>query len=671
MKKLFTISSFAILSLFAFQLHAQLVPRTILVEEGTNWSCPPCATYNPGIETFLNQHEGGVIHLAYHPNWPGADDPMYLNDKNDNQSRVVNYYGISGVPDVKMDGVEADLTSAQALESTLAGRIGVGSPVAITVSRELNGTADTVFVHVTIHPVADLSSYKQLALRVAAAEEMVKGPGPNGEKQYIHPMRAMMPDYNGTKVKLSTHDTSFSFKYPLKSTYNAANMYEVAFLQDDASKEVLQAATDEQGFSLALNTGAKRVQRVGTDPVSVGFNLNNGFTSTRTFNVSYTPTSAHAWPVTITTGNGAANGPVELTAGSSLPVSLSVTAGDGTYSSGVLKVTSTSGSQTLVSSYPVKFIAPDVKIAYIDLSVDSVRSANTVATLDALQFRWVPLSGGEATSMNGWTVAEFPEMVVGGDKGILTGSDKQGVGDYLANGGHLFIQGGEIGFGLADPATTASDKDVSFLNNVLKAGYVKDSAGPHVVHGVSNDLVSGDFASESLNIYANNVDAPNQPDEIKAMNGSIPIFYYGTGTSQVSGIRWETGATRCVYLSFGLQNLNDQDRSAITTDVFKWFRSAPASGVGTASTPDGLSLEPNYPNPFTSTTQIQYSIGREEPVRIGVVDTRGVEVATVVNEVQSAGTHSASFDVHGLPRGTYFYVLHTQEGSLMRAMTIK
>ena len=105
-----------------------------------------------------------------------------------------------------------------------------------------------------------------------------------------------------------------------------------------------------------------------------------------------------------------------------------------------------------------------------------------------------------------------------GNKWIVTGADKQGVSDYLSSGGHLLIHGGEIGFGLSDAQST--DQDKTFMKDVLHASYVKDSAGPRTVLGVTDDIISGPFSTTPVNIYGVTVDNPNQPDEIKPENWS-------------------------------------------------------------------------------------------------------------------------------------------------------
>ncbi|GEM_PF-3667769 len=653
-----------VVSAFALSANAQSVPRTVLVEEGTNWSCGPCAAYNPGLESFLNQHIGNVIHLAYHPDFPGADDPMYLNDPTDNGGRIA-YYSINGVPSVSFDGTTPfNPGEVPLLESSFQSRASQGSPIAMSVTRQVNGTS--VSVHIALHPVQNLSSYTRLYLRVAAAEEYVLGPGPNGEKRYMHAMRTMMPSYKGTLVKLTTQDTAFDFSYDLDPSYNAGNMYEIAFLQNDATKEILQATTNEPVFNLSVQNGDNWVMRSNTGPSTVHFSLNNQLRTTMDFSVTYIPTSPNVWPITINGISSSEAQKVSLNAGQASTLTVTATPGSGTYTSGIVQATCVNNGDTLVSSWPVKFIASGVKMAYIDVQPDSARSAPTIATMDALNFQYVPLNSIEAQAFGAWSPSQFPEVVVAGNKWCLSAADRQGITAYLNGGGHMFLHGGEIAWGLGDAASTPDQKDLTFMHTVLKVNYVKDSASSFIVHGVTGDAVSNAFVNSSINIDANDVDQPNQPDVITALTGAIPIFYYGAGTTQLGGIRWEKGNNRLVYLSFGLQNLGDQDRSAVTTAVFNWLRSAPAA-VNSNSIP-GQSLDPSYPNPFNSTTTFAYTLSKEETVRISVVDMRGNEVALIANGSEGAGQHSVTF-TGTVPKGTYFIVMRTAEGSQMRPIT--
>jgi hypothetical protein len=85
--------------------------------------------------------------------------------------------------------------------------------------------------------------------------------------------------------------------------------------------------------------------------------------------------------------------------------------------------------------------------------------------------------------------------------------------------------------------------------------------------------------------------------------------------------------------------------------------------------PDDYYLFQNYPNPFNGKTAISYSISDETNVIIEVYNILGQKVATLINEVKSAGDHSIIFDAKDLDSGIYFYRLttenHTQSNSMV------
>ena len=75
--------------------------------------------------------------------------------------------------------------------------------------------------------------------------------------------------------------------------------------------------------------------------------------------------------------------------------------------------------------------------------------------------------------------------------------------------------------------------------------------------------------------------------------------------------------------------------------------------------PLSYKLNQNYPNPFNPTTTISFSIPVQEKVSLKVYNILGMEVSTLLNEVQPAGNYSIRFDAKNLPSGIYFYELST------------
>ena len=91
-------------------------------------------------------------------------------------------------------------------------------------------------------------------------------------------------------------------------------------------------------------------------------------------------------------------------------------------------------------------------------------------------------------------------------------------------------------------------------------------------------------------------------------------------------------------------------------------------------TPDpvvsGYSLSDAYPNPFNPTITIRYEIGEFGFVSLKVYDILGSEVAILVNDIQPAGSYDVNFDASGLPSGTYFYTLTTDNFSSTKKMIL-
>lgn len=98
-----------------------------------------------------------------------------------------------------------------------------------------------------------------------------------------------------------------------------------------------------------------------------------------------------------------------------------------------------------------------------------------------------------------------------------------------------------------------------------------------------------------------------------------------------------------------------------------YFGSAPDLGAyefnptaikdGKTLKPETVSLSQNYPNPFNPSTVIKYQVPVTGNVVLKVYDMLGKEVATLVNDVKSAGDYEYRFDATSLASGLYIYTL--------------
>ncbi|MCB0747262.1 MAG: T9SS type A sorting domain-containing protein, partial [Ignavibacteriae bacterium] len=75
------------------------------------------------------------------------------------------------------------------------------------------------------------------------------------------------------------------------------------------------------------------------------------------------------------------------------------------------------------------------------------------------------------------------------------------------------------------------------------------------------------------------------------------------------------------------------------------------------TTPNEYGLAQNYPNPFNPSTTISYTLPNSGFTKLSVYNSLGQEVQSLINDNQSAGTHTVNFNASNLPSGMYFYSL--------------
>jgi hypothetical protein len=71
--------------------------------------------------------------------------------------------------------------------------------------------------------------------------------------------------------------------------------------------------------------------------------------------------------------------------------------------------------------------------------------------------------------------------------------------------------------------------------------------------------------------------------------------------------------------------------------------------------PDVFTLGQNYPNPFNPSTTIRYALPLTAHVKLTIYDILGREIATLVNEEQSAGWKKVQWNGTGYASGIYLY----------------
>ena len=83
-----------------------------------------------------------------------------------------------------------------------------------------------------------------------------------------------------------------------------------------------------------------------------------------------------------------------------------------------------------------------------------------------------------------------------------------------------------------------------------------------------------------------------------------------------------------------------------------------------------FALANNYPNPFNPSTIINYTLPSNEYVSLKVYDIIGREVATLINQQQSAGVYDVEFNASNFTSGVYFYKIEAGSFSAIKKMLL-
>lgn len=105
MKKIFIIllSLVVALAFIPASTYSQ-APQKVLFQNWTSSTCGPCASNNPGLRLWIQDHWDNLTCVAFHVNWPSpGNDPMYLYNPTQVQDWVT-YFGVNSVPQGIMMG---------------------------------------------------------------------------------------------------------------------------------------------------------------------------------------------------------------------------------------------------------------------------------------------------------------------------------------------------------------------------------------------------------------------------------------------------------------------------------------------------------------------------------------------------------------------------------------
>lgn len=189
---------------------------------------------------------------------------------------------------------------------------------------------------------------------------------------------------------------------------------------------------------------------------------------------------------------------------------------------------------------------------------------------------------------------------------------------------------------------------------------------------VAIEFISPQLKPGNYDVYAwwqdSSINASNTKITIQTPNG----FTNGFRNQRTGGGQWNF-LTNVGFSDSGRIKIivSDSADGRTIADAFRIIYRGEQTIVRENATVNSFQLYQNYPNPFNSSTTIQFSLSKNEKVRLTIFNSLGELVAVIIDEELNAGVHKYHIDgnsIHGLSSGIYYYRLQTNVSSQTRGM---
>jgi len=246
--------------------------KYVNVELFTNTWCGLCAFYDPAATATYQANKKDIHLTTIYPNVPYPQCPFNQANLLDNNTRK-DYYGVTATPRTFTQGTQLNSGSNLLTQSFIDTQIGQNSPLRIEVIETGTSTNKSVFVYVKSF---DTPPTGDLRLFIAAVVEEVNFDAQNGLTEHKNVLWQYLSnengdDFNSTAVgdpavgSFYTYNTN-NLTHP---SYQADEVYVIAFIQDIASKRVINSGSSKDIMIDAVVNNATCGSSNGTINLSV------------------------------------------------------------------------------------------------------------------------------------------------------------------------------------------------------------------------------------------------------------------------------------------------------------------------------------------------------------------------------------------------------------------
>ncbi len=141
----------------------------------------------------------------------------------------------------------------------------------------------------------------------------------------------------------------------------------------------------------------------------------------------------------------------------------------------------------------------------------------------------------------------------------------------------------------------------------------------------------------------------------------VEVAFFDTSPGDIGGGSW----SNYPFFSSGVVIA-----TGITEGLFIVEPTAIQVATETEEVPEAFALAPAYPNPFNPATTLTLTLPQPQHVTVTAYDVLGRAVAVLHRGPLAAGVHRLTFEVAGLPGGTYFVRAVGSTGARTRVVTL-
>lgn len=260
-------------------------PKLNLIEIFSNGAVQECYDANIFLRGYLENNLQKTIPLYFFTQYPDSTkDPIFKNAPELNRKRA-GYYEMPFPPALFINGKrQSDVYNTDSHTNELNKSLGVTSPITIKIEEKRIGNPyDSISVKVIISSDENINN-KSVFVYAVEYYHVYFHSSQNEQELFYYNVKEKLSSNEDVKLVLNAGESiELQYKFSKKDHWNSDQIYIVAFIQDDETKEVLQTGTNLEFLTPEISSDNKFITIGKNESKSLSFYVHN----TKSYDIDY------------------------------------------------------------------------------------------------------------------------------------------------------------------------------------------------------------------------------------------------------------------------------------------------------------------------------------------------------------------------------------------------